>query len=79
MRCYVVAVGTLGPLQVPFVAFCTLPLRLRTTILAFAVAVNLDFGIWKSSGGGLPKAGAKKNMENNKNIELKEKTKGGIK
>jgi hypothetical protein len=29
--------------------------------LAFAVAVvNLDFGIWKSIGGGLLKAGAKK-------------------
>ena len=79
MRCDVVALGTMGPLRVPFVAFWTLPLRVRAALLAFAVAVNLDFGIWKSSGGGLPKAGAKKNMENNKNIELKEKTKGGIK
>lgn len=37
-----------------------MPLRIRAAVLAFAVAVNLDFGIWKSSGGGLPKAGAKK-------------------
>jgi hypothetical protein len=47
--CDVVALGAVGPLRALFVRICAMVPRIRTTTLAFAVAVvNLVPGIWKS-------------------------------